>query len=130
MVGLQMTGQANTLFAKPKVAPPLDPHFRPISLGNRQYRGLASASKTTAPLAIALERNDGRVSVFNAEILAPGSGHDAETRLYVERLIKFLLWQIGGWKISVGGPREIGDDIAVTYSHAGARAFDVITDFT
>src|SRR5213076_2573212 len=71
------------------------------------------------------ERNDGCISVFTTEIFTPGSGQDDATRSYVERLVKFLLWQIGGWKITVGGPREIGDFIGQTYSHGGARAFDV-----
>ena len=113
------------LFAKPAIAPPLDPGFRPISLGNRAYRKAVAAAGTRTPLKIALERNDGRISVCKTEILPSGSGGEAATRLYVERLVKFLLWQKGGWKITVGGPRETGDYIAQVYSRNGARAFDV-----
>jgi predicted NBD/HSP70 family sugar kinase len=120
-----MTPVAEFLLNKPAVAPPLDSDFRPISLGNRQYRQAVAAAKTSVPLAIALERNDGHISVFRTEVLPAGSGHDAATQLYVERLVKLLLWQIGGWKIVIGGPRDIGDLIAQTYSPVGARAFDV-----
>ena len=120
-----MMDSSDTLLVKPTVPPPLDPEFRPISLGNRAYRKLASASKAKCSLAIALERNDRHVSVFNTDILPPGSGHDAATRLYLERLVKFRLWQMGGWKITLGGPREIGEYLARFYSPAGARAFDV-----
>jgi predicted NBD/HSP70 family sugar kinase len=120
-----MTEIAEILSATPAVPPPLDPGFRPISLGNRRYQQAVAAAKTKVPLAIALERNEGRVSVFKTEILPAGSGSDAVTRRYVERLVKFLLWQIGGWKVGVGGPREIGGFIAQTYSSTGARAFDV-----
>jgi predicted NBD/HSP70 family sugar kinase len=43
---------------------------------------------------------------------------------YVERLVKFLLWQKGGWKVSLGGPKEIGEYVRSTYSASGARSFD------
>ena len=118
-----MVNSAEILFVVPRVPPPLDPGFRPISLGNRRYRQAVAAAKSKVQLSVALERNDGHVSVFQTEIL--GSGDEAATQLYVERLVKFLLWQIGGWKIVIGGPRDIGDFIAPTYSQTGARAFDV-----
>jgi len=120
-----MTDAAGILFTKPTVMPPLDPGFRPLALGNRNYQRAVAAAKVKIPLAIALERNEGCVSVFKTEILPAGSSGDVATRLYVERLVKFLLWQVGGWKITVGGPGAIGDYIAQIYSHAGARAFDV-----
>jgi hypothetical protein len=34
-----------------------------------------------------------------------------------------LLWQKGGWRVIVGGPRSIGDYIRQMYSAGGARAF-------
>ena len=119
-----MPESTHILLARPTVVPPLDPEFRPAALGNRRYRQAVAAAKIKVPLAIALERNDGHVSVRKTEILPAGSGHDAATRLYVERLVKFLLWQIGGWKILIGGPRDIGGFIAQTYAPGGARAFD------
>src|SRR2546425_7593065 len=109
-----MPESTDILLARPTVVPPLDPEFRPVALGNCRYRQAVAAGKTKVPLAIALERNEGHVSVFKTEIWPAGSGHDAATRLYVERLVKFLLWQIGGWKILICGPREIGEFIAPT----------------
>ena len=35
-----------------------------------------------------------------------------------------LLWQRGGWKVTVGGPRSVGEHIRHVYSAQGARAFD------
>src|SRR5438132_6631421 len=119
-----MPESTHILLARPTVVPPLDLEFRPAALGNRRYRQAVAAAKIKVPLAIALERNDGHVSVRKTEILPAGAGHDAATRLYVERLVKFLLWQIGGWKILIGGPRDIGGVIAQTYAPGGARAFD------
>src|SRR5574340_152536 len=43
---------------------------------------------------------------------------------YAERVVKMLLWQHGGWRVIVGGPRSVGEHIRATYSPRGARAFD------
>lgn len=113
------------LLVPPVVQPPLDPHFFPIALGMRAYARATAASSQRIPLALALERHDGQVSVFRTELLPVGSPHDAATQIYVERLVKFLLWQIGGWKLTVGGSPELGQRLAQVYSHDGPRAFDI-----
>jgi predicted NBD/HSP70 family sugar kinase len=42
----------------------------------------------------------------------------------VERILKFLLWQKGGFRVSVAGPAEIAAYLARAYAPGGARAFD------
>jgi predicted NBD/HSP70 family sugar kinase len=104
----------------PRIRPALDPEFVPAALWNRSYRALGP----TLPLAIALERGDGSVSVFRTAVL-PHEGAGAELNYrYVERLVKFLLWQKGGYRIAIAGPGEIGEAIRRGYSPTGARAFD------
>jgi predicted NBD/HSP70 family sugar kinase len=107
---------------KPAVVPPLDPEFLPAALFNREYRQLAAAS--SVPLRLALERADGSVSSFHTSVIPPSAGHLAATLVYIERIVKFLLWQRGGWKLYVGGPEEIGRHIQSVYSPQGARKFD------
>ena len=75
----------------PAVRPVLDPDFLPASLWNRGYRALVAHGGGGDPLALALERNDGSVSVFRTAILPLRSGHAEPTLRYVERLLKFLL---------------------------------------
>ena len=53
------------------------------------------------PLVLGLERECGLVSRFET-LVNPAA--DAETLLYVERIVKFLLWARGGWKLHFGGP--------------------------
>ena len=43
---------------------------------------------------------------------------------YVERLVKFLLWQRGGFKVYIGGPRSIGGHIRKCYAPEGSQKFD------
>jgi predicted NBD/HSP70 family sugar kinase len=107
------------------VPPPLDPDFRPTSLIHRRFRQLVEEAGGGVPLRLALERADGSVSAYSTRVFAPGSPHFQANFPYVERVLKFLLWQRGGWHIYVGGPEEIGKYIAQVYSPEGTRAFDV-----
>jgi predicted NBD/HSP70 family sugar kinase len=108
----------------PKVAPPMDEGFRPGVLANRAYLDTARSSGKAVPLVIAMERGGGLISVFRTEVLDP-SAPGAEANLpYVERLVKTLLWARGGWKVTVGGPPEVGEYIRRCYSPGGLREFD------
>lgn len=118
-MGLQVAG----IEVQPAVVAPLDRGFLPAALFSRKYRQLASANGGV-PLALAVERGDGSVSAYNTSVIPPKAGHVEATQLYVERIVKMLLWQRGGWKVYVGGPAEIGNYIKQTYSPTGARKFD------
>jgi hypothetical protein len=107
----------------PAIVAPLDPEFLPAALFNKKYRELAAALGKT-PLHLALQRGDGSISRFDTWVILPARGHLEATALYVERIVKFLLWQRGGWKLFVGGPAEIGDRIRQDYSAQGRRRFD------
>ncbi|MGB0582498.1 MAG: ROK family protein, partial [Limisphaerales bacterium] len=81
----------------PRHIPALDPGFTPAALWNREFRKLAAADPH--PFAICVERNDGTRSACLTEL-----GADDELNLtYAERLLKFLLWQKGGYQIYLGG---------------------------
>jgi len=108
------------MLLNPQFRPVLDPDFQPASLWNRAYRALVSQSGGGVPLAIALERADGAVSVFRTAVLPDR----AETRRYAERLLKFLLWQKGGCRITVAGDADLAVHLRSVYSPTGARAFD------
>jgi predicted NBD/HSP70 family sugar kinase len=103
----------------PRFRPPLDPDFLPASLWNRAFR--QACGPDPRPLAIALERGGGAVSVFRTCV----TRHDtALNRRYAERLLKFLLWQKGGYRITVAGDDELAAYLRAVYSPTGARAFD------
>src|SRR6185312_13562012 len=92
-------------------------------LFNREYLRLGKAS-SVVPVRLALERADGSVSRFDTSVVPPEAGHLEATLLYIERIVKFLLWQRGGWKLYVGGPEKIGQHIKSVYSQRGTRKFD------
>jgi predicted NBD/HSP70 family sugar kinase len=105
-----------------RVAPPLDRGFVPASLFNREFRKLCASGGV--PLKLALERGDGCVSTFSTHVVVGDSRSLALSQRYVERIVKFLLWQRGGWKVYLGGPAEIGTYVKAAYAPGGARAFD------
>ncbi len=106
---------------KPLITAPLDPGFQPAVLFNRDYVNRVRASGKAVPLVLGLERECGLLSRFET-VVRPTT--DTATLLYVERLVKFLLWGRGGWKLHFGGPKSLGESIRKTYSASGARKFD------
>ena len=106
----------------PKFAPPLEPEFRPAALVNRQFR--ADTAEVGVPLVLGLERAHGEVSRFETVVFPEDHPRAVENLYYVERIVKFLLWAKGGFKVYVGGPRGIGEYLQKLYSPAGERKFD------
>lgn len=112
------------LLVKPRPVPVLDEGFRPSVLGSRAFRAGVRTSGKGVPLAIALERSRDAVWVHRTEVFP--SGHELATAnpWYAERLTKMLLWQIGGFRVVVGGPREIGEHLSAQYARGGPLEFD------
>ncbi len=106
---------------EPSIVPPLDPGFRPAVLANRAFRQAVAASGVGVPLVLGLERVNGSLSRFETTVFPDDHPQADANLMYAERLVKFLLWQHGGWKVYVGGPRHIGEYIRATYA-AGRRA--------
>jgi len=108
----------------PRFRPPLDPGFLPAVLWNRAYHELVARDPAARPFALALVRADGGASIHHDRLLSvahPAAGH---TLRYVERLLKFLLWQKGGCRVLVAGADEVAAALAQIYHPSGARAFD------
>lgn len=109
---------------KPNIMPPLDRDFRPAVLANRYFLEEVAKSQEGVPLLIGLERSDGHLSHFKSRVFPNGHPRALANLRYVERIIKFLLWQKGGWKIIIVGPKSIADHIRECYSSKGERSFD------
>src|SRR5947207_13284013 len=110
-----------TIRILPKWSPTLDPEFVPVSLWNRAYRAAVQDLCGGDPLAIALERSDGSLSVHHTAILPHAGANVAINHRYVERLVKFLLWQKGGWRVTVAGEPRVADYLRGVYCAGGDR---------
>ena len=108
--------------AAPAVAPILDPGFCPAALATRSFqRALGPAG---VPIELAIERGDGGVSRWSTRVAAPSSGLAAQNFFQLERLVKFLLWSRGGWRIHFHGPMELGRQLDRHFRETGTGRFD------
>jgi predicted NBD/HSP70 family sugar kinase len=115
---------SSDLPVSPKLQPQLDPGFVPAVLWNRAYRDLVARDPGARPFGLALVRADGSASVHRDRVLSAGHPAAAHTLRFVERLLKFLLWQKGGGRVLIAGADEIAAALGRVYSPTGERAFD------
>ena len=101
-----------------KHVPTLDPGFIPFGVWMDAY--LKDAKQ---PLAIAVERDQGHISVRNTYIHGTPEMAEADYR-YVERVVKFLLWSIGGFRVYICGCSSLAQRLKAAYTAEGVRAFD------
>ncbi len=101
-----------------KHPPVLDPGFIPFGVWMNAYEQGA-----TAPIAIAVERDQGHISVRHAKVHGTPAMAEADYR-FVERYMKFLLWSIGGFRVYVCGCPAIAQRLQAAYTPSGERAFD------
>ncbi len=106
------------------IKPELDPEFIPAVLWNKDYREKVAASDAPVDVELALVRPDDTCSVYTTRILPLDAENEETTLYYLERIIKFLLWQRGGCKVMVSGCDPLVEKLSAIYSPAGARAFD------
>lgn len=106
----------------PLVLPPLEPTFLPAVLVSRAIR--RQTTENGAALVIGIERTGGEIGRFETTVFPEGHPLFALNLPYAERLVKFLLWQRGGYKVYMGGPAAIGDYIREQYAANGQRHFD------
>lgn len=107
---------------EPRIVPPLEKAFRPAVLANRAFE--KEVDKVGFPLVIGLLRNKGELSRFPTKVFPEGHPRAQANLPYVERLVKFLLWQRGGFKVYLGGPKSVGEPIRKCYAPDGERRFD------
>ena len=98
-------------------APALDPDFIPLGVWIDAY--LKDAHR---PFSVAVEREGGKISVFHS-FLRDESYVQANAR-YVERLVKFLLWSVGGWRVYLWGCGKEAAALRQAYTPQGLRGFD------
>ena len=98
--------------------PVLDTAFIPFAAWREVY-----LKEATRPFRIAVERENGKISVFPT-LLRSNDFEDANYR-YIERLVKFLLWSVGGFRVFLCGDDALASRLQKAYCEGGERTFDV-----
>jgi len=108
----------------PRVPAVLDPGFRPALLATRAFAEAVASSGAGVPVRLALEQTDGSVFHFETAVLPDSHPQAAANDLHVERLVKFLLWSRGGWRIYVDGPPPLAAALSSHYATTAPGRFD------
>ncbi len=101
-----------------KNKPRLDESFVPFGVWMEAY-----LNKAGHPFSVAIERDRGAVSVFHS-FLRDDAFTEANDR-YVERLVKFLLWSIGGFRVYLRGCDRQAEKLKEAYRTGSTRSFDL-----
>ena len=79
-----------------KNPPPLDPGFIPFGVWAEAY-----LSEADHPISIAVEREDGKIHAHRSFLR--GEEYAEANCRYLERLVKLLLWSVGGFRVILCG---------------------------
>ena len=101
-----------------KNRPELDQGFVPLGLFFKHY-----SMGATKPLCIAVERSGGQIGTWECKVYDTPEMAEADA-YYVDRLVKFLLWSWGGFKVYICGDDKLAEGIKKAYSVGGSREFD------
>jgi len=107
-----------------KYIPSLDKNFKPFILELEKYNNEVKNSKNSVSFIICIERNDNYNYIYKYNIFAENKENDEINYLIAERLIKSILWTVGGYKVYISGSKKIADRIKAAYSKGGEREFD------
>jgi len=106
-----------------KFVPAYDKGFNPMSVKLAAFRKEVAASESKL-VKICVERNDGYNYVYELSVFkAPEKAE--ENYKVIERIIKSILWVVGGYKIYICGDDDLYERIYADYTDKGRRAFDV-----
>ena len=100
-----------------KNPPVLDPGFIPFGIWAEAY-----LSEADHPISIAVEREDGKIHVHRSFLR--GEEYAEANCRYLERLVKLLLWSVGGFRVILCGCDALADRLRESYRIGGERGFD------
>lgn len=108
--------------------PVLDKEFYPMikALEAFDEKVKSAAIENRTEIVIVAERSGGYNYVYKYEALKDGVDDEFNYRI-AERLVKTVLWVVGGYKIFISGSRYVYERLKKAYTPDGERAFD--TDF-
>ena len=104
--------------------PKYDKGFKPAIVELRNFNKKVEESNNFNELVICLERTNQNNYIYKMNIFKDGTGHDEENFEFVERIVKSILWIVGGYKIYIAGSKYLVEKLQEAYSDNGLRAFD------
>ena len=107
-----------------KFIPSLDRNFKPAVLEVTNFINRVRESGLENEVTICLERTKGYNYTYKIKAFKDNTGHDGENFEIIERIVKSLLWIVGGFRIYVSGSKVLAQKLQEAYNPNGLRAFD------
>jgi predicted NBD/HSP70 family sugar kinase len=107
-----------------KFIPSLDQNFKPAALEVKDFLNRVQESGLENEVSICLERTNGYNYIYKLKAFQDLTGHDDENFIILERVVKSILWMVGGFKLYVAGSPVQAQRLKEAYSEGGLRAFD------
>ena len=104
--------------------PVLDKNFYPMIKAMNDFDALVKQSGESVRVTIVVERSGGYNYVYAYDAFKDGVNDELNFRM-AERMVKTILWVVGGFKISVAGSKSVYEYLKQAYTLQGLRAFDV-----
>ena len=107
-----------------KFVPSLDKDFSPMILKLRAYQEKVKQNAKRQKVIVCLERNKGYNYLYQIDTYPDNCGHNQENYDIVERIVKSIIWIVGGYKIYVAGSPYLYQRLKTDYSKGGRHEFD------
>ena len=104
--------------------PVLDKNFYPMIQALKDYEEEVKKNGNPVKITIVVERSGGYNYVYTYDALPDGVNDTLNFRI-ADRMVKNILWMIGGFKIYISGSKAIYEYVKNAYTLKGSRAFDV-----
>ncbi len=78
----------------------------------------------SVPVGIGLEQSGGPVSHFTTKVLPENHPQAAGNFIYLERIVRYLLWSRGGSRIHFAGPASLAAKLGAYYRETPTGKFD------
>ena len=105
------------------IKPILEQEFKPAVVEFRNFKKDVASQEKKQHLILAIERDNG--FIYRREFDVFKEGYDDERNAFiVERIIKSILWVVGGFKVYISGSKKVYEDIKSYYQVGGLREFD------
>mmetsp|Transcript_33314 Transcript_33314/g.43947 ORF Transcript_33314/g.43947 Transcript_33314/m.43947 type:complete len:548 (-) Transcript_33314:201-1844(-) len=111
----------------PKIRPPLDPGFRPFILGKKAYYEAIEKCPDSGTFEFALVRQNELCGRTSIPVFPEGNPYMEDSKFYIGTVIKFWLWQRGGFHLHICGPYSLCMYLKNAFSSAGKFSFDIST---
>ena len=102
----------------------LDPLFLPLYNVYKEFEAKVNASPKQKQLTICLERPKGFNYFFELKVFEDSTEHDEENYQIVERIVKSILWIVGGHTFKIAESSYLTKRLQEDYSLKGKRKFD------